>query len=70
MTALGEPETIEGVRAERDAASARCRELETELGAMRGRVRSFERAMWRRTAQRRLVAHTVRRFGKLLSPRS
>lgn len=69
MSELGEPTTIEGVRAERDAASARCRELEAELGRMRGRVKALERAMWRRTAQRRMVGDYLRRAGALVRRR-
>jgi hypothetical protein len=42
------------LRAERDAAVARARELEFELGRMRGQVKRLELIMWRRTARRQL----------------
>jgi hypothetical protein len=42
------------LRDERDAAVARARELEMELGQMRGTVKRLELMMWRRTARRRL----------------
>jgi hypothetical protein len=41
-------------RAERDVAVARVREVETELGELRGRVKRLELMMWRRTARRQL----------------
>jgi hypothetical protein len=42
------------LRAERDAAVARARELEMELGQLRGTVKRLELMMWRRTARRQL----------------
>jgi hypothetical protein len=42
------------LRAERDSAVARARELEMELGELRGRVKRLELIMWRRTARRQL----------------
>jgi hypothetical protein len=42
------------LRAERDAALARARELEMELGQLRGTVKRLELMMWRRTARRQL----------------
>ncbi len=44
----------EQLRAERDAAVARARELEMELGELRGAVKRLELMMWRRTARRQL----------------
>ena len=66
---LGEPDSLDAVRAERDAASARCRELEHQLGAMRGRVKALERAMWRRTARRALLAAYAKALGSLVDRR-
>ena len=42
------------LRAERDAAVAHARELEMQLGALRGQVKRLELIMWRRTARRQL----------------
>ncbi|MDQ3737629.1 MAG: hypothetical protein M3337_00485 [Actinomycetota bacterium] len=67
---LGEPDDLAGVRAERDAASARCRELEHELGRERGRVKRLETAMYRRTARRQRAATYVRRLRAVLPGRS
>lgn len=59
--ALGEPDDLDGLRRERDIAVARVRELEHELGALRGKVKRLELMMWRRTARRqRLVARATR----------
>jgi hypothetical protein len=46
--------TLATLRAERDSAVARARELEMELGELRGRVKRLELIMWRRTARRQL----------------
>ncbi len=45
---------LEQLRAERDSAVARARELEMQLGELRGQVKRLELTMWRRTARRRL----------------
>ncbi|CAN5594576.1 hypothetical protein BH18ACT3_BH18ACT3_19360 [soil metagenome] len=63
---LGEPTDIAGMRAERDAASARCRELEHDLGRARARVRRLEAAMYRRTARRQMAASYLRRLRTML----
>lgn len=42
------------MRSERDAAVAHARELEMELGRLRGQVKRLELIMWRRTARRQL----------------
>jgi hypothetical protein len=42
------------LRAERDSAVARARQLEMELGELRGKVKRLELIMWRRTARRQL----------------
>ncbi|HSL73194.1 MAG TPA: hypothetical protein VK853_01940 [Ilumatobacteraceae bacterium] len=49
-----ELDEIARLRAERDGAIARARELEMELGQLRGRVKRLELIMWRRTARRQL----------------
>lgn len=63
---LGGPDDVAGMRAERDAASARCRELEHELGRARARVKRLETALYRRTARRQLAASYVRRLRSML----
>jgi hypothetical protein len=63
--ALGEPDDLEGVRLERDAAVARARQLEHELGVLRGRVKRMELMMWRRTARRQRVHAYVNRLRTL-----
>ena len=50
----GEDGGTERLLAERDSAVARARELEMELGALRGQVKRLELIMWRRTARRQL----------------
>lgn len=50
----GRPDDSDRLRAERDAAVARARELEMQLGELRGRVKRLELIMWRRTARRQL----------------
>jgi predicted nucleic acid-binding Zn-ribbon protein len=50
----GTTDDVERLRAERDSAAARARELEMELGELRGQVKRLELMMWRRTARRRL----------------
>ena len=42
------------LRAKRDSAVARARELEMQLGELRGQVKRLELMMWRRTARRQL----------------
>ena len=51
----------EQLRAERDAAVARARELEMELGELRGAVKRLELMMWRRTARRQLWQSRIER---------
>ncbi len=49
------------LREQRDSAIARARELEMELGELRGRVKRLELIMWRRTARRQLWLSRYRR---------
>lgn len=52
---MSEPSAeIDRLRAERDAAVTHARELEMQLGTLRGRVKRLELIMWRRTARRQL----------------
>ncbi len=52
---MSEPSAeIDRLRAERDAAVAHARDLEMQLGELRGRVKRLELIMWRRTARRQL----------------
>jgi hypothetical protein len=52
---MSEPSAeIERLRAERDAAVAHARDLEMQLGVLRGQVKRLELIMWRRTARRQL----------------
>jgi len=52
---MSEPSAeVTRLRAERDAAVAHARELEMQLGALRGQVKRLELIMWRRTARRQL----------------
>lgn len=57
-------QSYEDMRRQRDAAEARARELEHELGALRGHVKRLDQMMWRRTARRQRVAGLVRRVVK------
>ncbi len=50
----GTTDDVERLRAERDSATARARQLEMELGELRGQVKRLELMMWRRTARRQL----------------
>jgi hypothetical protein len=59
----------EVLRRERDEAIARARELEHELGALRGRVKRLELMMWRRTARRQRLAAWARRLRGMLPGR-
>jgi predicted nucleic acid-binding Zn-ribbon protein len=61
-------ESYEDVRRQRDTATARCRELEHELGALRGSVKRLEQMMWRRTARRAKVAGLARRIVRRVRP--
>jgi hypothetical protein len=70
IPSLGEPTDLDGMRRERDAAAARVRELEHELGSLRGKVKRLELMMWRRTARRRRVAAYAGRLRALVPPRS
>ena len=49
------------LRTERDNAVARARELEMELGEMRGMVKRLELIMWRRTARRQMWQSRIKR---------
>lgn len=53
-------------RAERDAAIAHARQLEHELGALRGKVKRLELIMWRRTARRQRMVGWARRATRLV----
>jgi hypothetical protein len=66
---VGPSDDVDVLRRERDEATARARELEHELGALRGRVKRLELVMWRRTARRQRLAAWVRRLGGMLPPR-
>lgn len=57
----GTTDDAERLRTERDSAVARARELEMELGALRGKVKRLELMMWRRTARRQLWQSRVER---------
>jgi predicted nucleic acid-binding Zn-ribbon protein len=61
-------ESYDEVRRQRDAATARCRELEHELGALRGSVKRLEQMMWRRTARRARVAGLAQRLVRRVRP--
>jgi hypothetical protein len=50
----GTSDDADRLRAERDSAVARARQLEMELGELRGKVKRLELIMWRRTARRQL----------------
>jgi len=50
------------LRAERDSAVARARELEMELGELRGKVKRLELMMWRRTARRQMWQSRIERI--------
>ena len=45
---------VERLRTERDSAVDRVRDLEMQLGELRGQVKRLELMMWRRTARRQL----------------
>lgn len=49
------------LRTERDNAVARARELEMELGELRGMVKRLELIMWRRTARRQMWQSRIKR---------
>ena len=57
----GTTDDTDRLRAERDSAVARARELEMELGEMRGAVKRLELMMWRRTARRQLWQSRIER---------
>jgi len=50
------------LRTERDNAVARARELEMELGELRGKVKRLELMMWRRTARRQMWQSRIERI--------
>jgi hypothetical protein len=62
---MSEPD-VETLRRERDQAVAHARELEHELGALRGKVKRLELIMWRRTARRQRAAAWARRLRRML----
>jgi hypothetical protein len=66
---VGPSDDVDVLRRERDEATARVRELEHELGALRGRVKRLELMMWRRTARRQRLAARARRLRRMLPPR-
>lgn len=45
---------LQRLRTERDSAVAHARDLEMQLGELRGKVKRLELMMWRRTARRQL----------------
>ena len=52
---MSEPSAeVDRLRTERDAAVAHARDLEMQLGALRGQVKRLELIMWRRAARRQL----------------
>lgn len=54
-------ESYAELRRQRDAAEARARELETQLGELRGRVKRLDQMMWRRTRRRQRVSRIAQR---------
>lgn len=60
MIGDGPDDQLARVTAERDEAVAIARQLEHELGELRGRVKRLDVMMWRRTARRRRVAAWAR----------
>lgn len=50
------------LRRQRDAAEARARELESEIGVLNGKVKRLDQIMWRRTARRRRVTRLAQRI--------
>jgi hypothetical protein len=63
-------EEVEVLRRQRDEAIARARDLEHQLGALRGKVKRLEVMMWRRTARRQRLAAWARRLRGMLPGRS
>jgi hypothetical protein len=57
-----EEESYLDLRRQRDDAETRARELEAELGALRGKVKRLDQMMWRRTARRQRMMRVVRRI--------
>jgi hypothetical protein len=57
----GTTDDADRLRIERDGAVARARELEMELGELRGKVKRLELMMWRRTARRQLWQSRIER---------
>lgn len=55
-------ESYADLRRQRDAAEARARELETELGVLRGKVKRLDQIMWRRTRRRQRVSRLAQRL--------
>ena len=50
------------LRAQRDAAEARARELEAEIGVLNGKVKRLDQIMWRRTARRQRITRIAQRL--------
>jgi hypothetical protein len=55
-------EEMARVRAERDEAMASCRQLEHELGELRGRTKRLELSIYRRMARRQRWVRRVQRI--------
>lgn len=55
-------ESYAELRRQRDAAEARARELESEIGVLNGKVKRLDQIMWRRTARRRRVTRLAQRI--------
>lgn len=56
----------EVLRRERDQAVAHARDLEHQLGALRGQVKRLELIMWRRTARRQRWVGRIHRIRRAL----
>jgi hypothetical protein len=54
------------LRRQRDQAVAHARQLEHELGALRGRIKRLELIMWRRTARRQRLRSRALRIRRLV----
>jgi predicted nucleic acid-binding Zn-ribbon protein len=55
-------ESYADLRRQRDGAEAHARDLEQQLGVLRGHVKRLDQIMWRRTARRERIARLARRF--------
>jgi hypothetical protein len=61
---------LEVTRRQRDQAVAHARDVEFELGELRGKVKRLDLMMWRRTARRQRLLGWARRLRTLLPRRS